>query len=91
MTFIKEKFVIAKKYHGCDASRVWNNANCGVDDCHNADERLILEAAEADGWKIKKGDKYFCQTNSDDGIIYDFKARIDMHNLCLKHDLYNEI
>ena len=38
---------------------------------------------------IKKGDTYIKQNNKMDGNFYTFRAIIDLHDMCIKYNLYH--
>lgn len=79
---------ISRKEYYCDAYRYFLSNMAERD--FNGDDLLIYQAAKADKFKIKKGTKYFKRTGLFDGMWQTFRARIDMHNLCIKHELYEE-
>lgn len=54
-----------------------------------AEMRLIIKAKQ-DGWKIKKGQSYIRQYNTESGEVWTFKCRPEIHQICIKHDLYPE-
>ena len=49
---LTDKIVTAKKYYRCDASEQWPRAGYTVADCETSEQRLMVEAAEADKWRI---------------------------------------
>lgn len=86
---IYEQTVTARKDHRCMACEFLLQV-------HNLHGRLTPEEeravsrAWADGWKIKKGQEYIRQVNKHEGDVYTFKARPDIHGICLKYDFYPE-
>jgi hypothetical protein len=86
---IRESTPVARKHYPCEASHWINQANWGASD-FEPDEQLLLSAAEADRFKIRPGTRYLYQVQRVDGRLEVFRARIDMHNLCLKYELYPE-
>lgn len=86
---IRESTPIARRHYPCEASHWINQSNFG-DEEFEPDELLLLSAAKADRFKIRPGTRYLNQVQRVDGRIENFRARIDMHNLCLKYELYPE-
>lgn len=83
---LRDEVVRARKSYACDACWIWNDR--AVDDV-TADERLIIQAVQADKWSIKPGDLYR-KTIYLDGGLRTYRARLDMDKLCLRYDLYDE-
>jgi len=79
---------VAKKDYHCDACRYWLS-NMGENE-FDGDDLLLYQAAKTDGIKIKKGTKYVKREGKWDGEWCTFRARVDMNNLCIKLDLYND-
>ncbi len=52
-----------------------------------ADLRLIVKAGRS-GWKIRKGDMYLKQPVKFEGEIRTFRAIPEIHDICIKYDLY---
>lgn len=76
----------ARKDHDCDAcvfiNESWGNAFFSFSEL-----RDIVKARMV-GYKIKKGQRYTKQFNKFEGKVYGFKAIPEMHDICIKHDLY---
>jgi hypothetical protein len=89
-TVLTDKIVRAKKNYPCDASSAWLRSNYCVDDCETITQRLSVEAAEADKWKIFKGQQYRKVTGIHDGEFCTYKARIDMDAVCNALDMFDE-
>ena len=53
-----DKVVTAKKHYRCDASEQWRRAGYTVADCETSEQRMIVEAAEADKFRILPGQAY---------------------------------
>lgn len=87
MNILTEEIRKANKEHHCLASYWWCNSNFGEGDVSPCDWKII-KSAEADRFKILKGENYLYQTFVYHGTIHTFKARLDMHNICCKYDLY---
>lgn len=78
----------ARKEYRCDACEYINSViNEGY--FSFAEMRLIVKA-KRDGWKIKKGQIYDKVKGKWEGDFSIFRARPEMNELCLKHDLYYE-
>lgn len=86
---IRESKPVARKHYPCEASH-WINQASLADAEYEPDDLLLLSAAKADRYKILPGHKYVCQVQRVEGLIETFRARIDMHNICLKYELYPE-
>lgn len=80
----------ARKEHECMAS-VWIH-ECGLDNLPrmNFSEYRAIINAKLQGWKILKGQPYIHQFLVDGGSGYVFKARPEIHAICLKYDFYPE-
>ena len=59
MLILKDEIRTARKFYDCDASAAWNNYGPPRDELP-PDDRLILEGAQADKWKIRPGQRYRC-------------------------------
>ena len=55
---IEDKIVVARKPHLCDASLRCNLFGYTAADCETDDQRLMVESAEADKWRILPGQLY---------------------------------
>lgn len=89
MTLLRNKTRTARRHHVCGAWHWFDRSGYGRIDV-SADDWLIIEAARADGGRILPGMQYIHQTSVDGDGFCDFKARMDMHGICLKYDLYPE-
>lgn len=88
ITVIRETTIkCARKDHECMAC-LFLRDGIRDGDFTFSEYRSIVRARQ-DGWKIKKGQSYIEQFNRGDGV-YVFKARPDIHKICLKYDLYPE-
>jgi hypothetical protein len=85
---ISESEPTARKDHDCDSCD-WLCNGFGYVDFSFSDLRNIAKAKKQH-WKIKKGQKYQKQINVCDGEIYTFKSIPEIHEICIKHDLYAE-
>ena len=79
----------ARKFYHCDASEMWRSYGPPETEL-TADERLVLDGAKADKWKIRPGQRYRCVVFRDGRELVTQRARLDMNNLCQKHDLYDD-
>lgn len=88
---LSEKRPKARKNHGCDACEHllqddwWRNGG-GL----SFSELRAIANAKNNGWKIKKGKTYISQRLIIDGDFYQFKAIPIIHEICNKHDVYQE-
>lgn len=87
---LSSTLVTARKRHLCDACKIWHRANMHIRDCQTDEQRLIVEAAEADGWCILPGQQYRKITGIQDGQIVTYHARPGMDALCWQLDLFDE-
>ena len=55
---------------------------------YSRDELRLIAKARKNKYKIQVGQKYIKQNNVFDGEFYTFKAIPEMHEICIKHDLY---
>lgn len=81
----------ARKEYECLAYGVICNTGWTVDDLDlNEGELASIAQIEERGGKIQKGEVYvrqFCEQNGDH---YSWIANIEMHQICLDHELYEE-
>jgi hypothetical protein len=62
---------------------------CGLEDGDwSADEAAAIANAQRDDWMIRKGTRYVYQTGLHDGEMVTFRARVDLHAICLRYNLY---
>jgi hypothetical protein len=84
----ESKITKARKDHYCDASH-WIR-ECGLNCLPKmtfAEYRQILIARD-EYWMIRKGQPYVRQRSKDGGDIFTFKARPEIHAICVKYDFY---
>ena len=79
-----DKIVTAKKHYRCDACEEWIRSGYSLDDCETSDQRLIVEAAEADKWRILPGQHYRKVTGIHEGDFCTYRARPGMDALCFE-------
>ena len=89
MTLLKDEQRTARKFYECDASDYWRNYGPPPEDV-TADQKLTLEGAEADKWKIRPGQRYRYVAQTDGRRMEVYRARLDMDSLCRQHDLYDD-
>jgi len=89
MTPLKDTTQIASKDCACDACAAWHRSGYGQSDV-SADDWLIIEGAQADKWKIRKGEQYRKIVYKDGGEFVTYRARIDMDALCLRLKLFDD-
>lgn len=85
---IYEARLKARKDHECMAC-VFIIESGILDECElSFSEFRSVVKAKRDDLKIKKGQYYLSQTVRFEGELRSFKARPDIHDICIKHDLY---
>ena len=85
-----DKVVTAKKPYRCDASEKWKCAGYTLADCETVEQRLIVEASEADKWRIFPGQAYRKVTGINDGDFFTYRARPGMDAVCVDLCLFDE-
>ena len=85
---IFESTPVARKDHDCMASEWFLNSD--VFDYLTFSEKKIVVRQKRNGWKIRKGQQYIRQFNKGCGDVWVFKAIPEIHELCLKYDLYED-
>jgi len=81
---LTNKLMRAIKHYSCDACYWWIHDGFEVDDCETSEQRLIVEAARADNWKILPGQKYLKIVSLIEGELTTYRARPDMHQVLLE-------
>lgn len=89
MFVLTDEVRTARKFYACDASALWCNYG-PPSDALTADDRLVLDGAKADKWKIRPGQRYRCVVFRDGRELVTQRARLDMDALCQRHDLYDD-
>ena len=77
-----DKIVTAKKHYRCDASEQWRRAGYTVAECETSEQRRMVEAAEADKWRILPGQAYRKVIGIHEGKLSIYRARPDMDAVC---------
>ncbi len=85
---LSEKTPVAKKNYECMACEWLNNSGYATKQDLTEDEWMEYKKAESKGFKISIGETYILQNNKFDGDIYTFKAIPEIHDICIKYDLY---
>lgn len=88
VTVIRNEIRTARKRYECMASLFLRE--CLDDVKLTFGELRAVVLARREGWKICPGMKYTYQFNECTGETYSFRARTDIHRICLKYDLYPE-
>jgi hypothetical protein len=83
---------IAQKDYSCDAIEIIEQSGglgyAASQLGFSYAELRVLVRARRDEWKIKKGQVYIRQRVTDGGDIWTFRARPEIHEICLRHNLY---
>lgn len=87
---LSDAIVTARKRYRCDASEQWLRSGYTVDDCETDEQRLMVNAAEADKWCILPGQAYRKMVGIYEGEIYTYRARPGMDAVCNDLDLFEE-
>ena len=88
MGVISERIVQAKKGYPCGACAVWDDMGMSLEDCQTDDQREIVKAAQADGWRILPGQLYRKLIYVEDGVVRTYRARPGMDSVCHDLDLF---
>jgi hypothetical protein len=88
-TLIKSEIRTARKHHPCGAFYWFDRSNYGPQDV-DPDDWMLVERVRLAGARITPGMRYKHQTTVDGGEFAEFKCRLDMHDICLKYNLYPE-
>jgi len=78
----------ARRNHCCDACHWILSAGINGMGYSFAELRSIAKAKK-NKWRITKGQRYLKQCNVQDGEIRTFKAIPEIHDICIKYDLYD--
>jgi hypothetical protein len=79
---------VAKKDYPCNASE-WVYESLMYVKFTFSEKRDIVKA-KRNGWKVKKGEKYIRQFNTEGGDTWAYIAIPAMDELCQKYDLFPE-
>lgn len=78
---LSDELVQARKNYACDACYWWDRAGYGLDDCETSEQRLIVEAAQADKWRILPGQTYRKIKGIFEGSLTTYRARPGMQSV----------
>lgn len=84
------RMVVARKHHECDACH-WLNVAGLRDDEYEPDDLLIVQAARADRWKIRPGERYQSQTVIHEGRIQTVRYKPPIAAICDKYELWPDV
>lgn len=87
---LTDELVQARKHYKCDASYWWDRSGYSPDDCETSEQRLIVEAAQADRWRILPCQKYRRVTGVFEGRLTTYRARPDMQSVIEQLGLTDE-
>ena len=86
---IRDSRPVAKKDYDCDACHyLLDNHGIQGNGFRIADLRLIVKA-KRNGYRILKGQKYVYQVNKMAGDFYIYRAIPEIHDFCLKNEIYD--
>ena len=89
MALLRDEIRKARKTYPCGAWHWFSQSCYGPQDVDTEDWKVV-ELVIADGCKIKPGMDHIYQVSVDGDGFGEFRARQDMHAICLKYDLYPE-
>jgi hypothetical protein len=89
MDILRDTTQAVRKHYKCNACDLFCWSGYGQRDV-SADDWLIVQGAEADGWKIKPGTQYRKVVYRDGRDLVTYRARLDMDSLCQRNDLFGE-
>ena len=87
-TVLKDEVRTARKQYKCDAYAWWNSCNMSLNDCETPEQRLVVEACEADKGKILPGQTYRYQRGLFEGHMVTWRERVGMADVCRALGLY---
>jgi len=87
MSLLRSETRKARKRHNCDAWEHYCNSSYG-DNEFTPDELEVIKGVQSDGGQILPGMQYVYQSSVDADGFCEFRARPDMHAICLKYNLY---
>lgn len=85
---LTDKIVLARKHYKCDACEEWNRAGYTLRDCATNEQRLIVQAAEADRWRILPGQRYRKVVGIFERDLCTYRARPGMDTVCRELGLW---
>lgn len=87
---IRESFPKAKKEYVCNAFEWLDNQVYFITDEMTSEEKRIYEEVSKRKGKIQKGERYIKQIGIYEGEFSTFRAIPEIHEICLKYNLYYE-
>lgn len=79
----------ARKAYDCEARYWWEMA--GLSECDvEPEDWAIAQAAIANNWRIKPGDRYRRVVYVDGGKLITYRAEIGMESLCQRLGLFDD-
>jgi len=87
MILLSHKELIAKKDYNCDACTwlIESDYRWGL----TISEYRAIIKARRNGYRIKDGSKYIYQASVNYGDFCTFRAIPEIHNICLKYEMYD--
>jgi hypothetical protein len=79
---------VARKEYPCDASDWILQDMSNLNGELSFSEWRQVVKAKRKRWKIRPGERYVKQVNKTDGELFTFRAIPEIHEICLKLDLY---
>ena len=86
-TLIREETPVARKEYRCQACD-WIREDEITGEYYTYAELRKIVKARQEGWRIKKGEKYIKQILNNGGELYTYRARPEIHDICLKYDIF---
>ena len=83
-----QRNVVARKEYLCSACVIFAESRYGEKDVSKEDW-AIIQKAQKEMWSIKKGDLHVVRSGFYDGSAFRNRSRIDMDNICIKYDHYD--
>jgi len=87
MEIISSRKPIAKRDCYCMACEWITNEDITEIKLTFSEYRDIIKAKN-NGYKIKQGQRYIYQLNAKDGEIWTFRAIPEIHEICIKYEIY---
>lgn len=87
--FVTTTYPVARKEYRCEASDWILNCGLGEDD-FSPEHWDLIEKARLEKWKIIPGTQYVKAEGKWEGDFTVYRARKDLHQICLDYDLYQE-
>lgn len=82
-------YPIAKKSYHCEAFDWIDNSGLSQNDFSKEDYKTIKKA-QREGNQIKEGTRYINTRGKFDGEFCTCRMRIDLHEICIKYELYEQ-